>query len=116
MSEFYSMYSKLKEVYVRKHGNAKFTKIESKVLSSSKLNSLYERAAQFGMAPSGADFSATIHSIGYFMFSGKETCAMADLIAMLNWHETYNAQYVICSDYDLVKKAASSLRRYQISF
>lgn len=114
MNNFESIYNKLKEVYIYNNGLAKFNKIEAKIKESSRLESLYQRAAQHGAAPTGGDFSSCIQNIGYFMMSGAQTCAMADLIAMRHWNQKYNVNYRLCSDDELCKKAHSSLGRWQI--
>lgn len=115
MQTFSNLFQSCKDRYVYKHGHVKFNKIESILRKSSKLADLQSKSMKAGLSPTGIDYSATIQSIGYFMLSGAETSAMAELIAIDDWNRKVNLTHRICSDQELLYKAESRLRKWQVS-
>jgi len=109
------LYTRYKNKYVKNHGQAKFDTIQQKVLKANSIKQLNTLSLQQRTDPSQSDFGAAIHSITYFIFSGGDTCAMAEFIATKHWDETVNYKYEFCDEASLYLKGQSILRRWHKS-
>lgn len=114
VSTLEGLYTLYKTQYIFNNGQAKFNKIEEKILNSAKIAQLLNLSITHVTDPSEADFGAHIHSITYFIFANAETCAMGELIAMKHWDEKVNARYNFCSDHALCLKGEAVFRRWKI--
>lgn len=115
MYTFNYFYDRYKNYFIKKNGIAKFQKVEEKILSSKDLAKLHNESIRDKEAPTQADFGAVINQIGYFIFAGGETIAMAQLIAIKHWDEKINSVYSLCTESGLLHKAESVLNRWKIS-
>ncbi|PRY53376.1 hypothetical protein B0I27_104387 [Arcticibacter pallidicorallinus] len=115
MYTFTYYYDRYESYFVKKNGITKFQKIEEKIHSSQSLAKLHDASIKNNEAPTQADFGAVINQIGYFIFAGGETIAMAQLIAIKDWDEKINSVYGLCSESGLLHKAESVLNRWKIS-
>ena len=109
---FREMHGEYQYKYVRKHGSEKLLKVREKVLGSTAVQNLSKTSIQQKTDPSQADFGAAIHSMAYFVFASRETCAMAEFIATLNWDETVNSYYRFCSEQSMYVKGKAILNRW----
>jgi len=114
MFSFEKVFNEYRDQYAYKHGHDKLEKVRTKVLGSSNLKKLCQMSVDGRLAPSAADFGASIHTMAYFIFAGTETTAMGELFAFHFWNESVNKKYGLINDYDLCHKVESTFKRYQI--
>lgn len=112
METFDDLFKTVTERFIHKHGQSKYNKIEDVVRNSKKLADLAQRSIQARSAPSGGDFSATLQSIGYFMFASNATCLMGDLMAINDWDKKVNSRFSLSSQADLLHRAKSRLSKW----
>ncbi|MCX2482839.1 hypothetical protein [Pedobacter sp. MR2016-24] len=111
-NSFEKLYLGYKTKYIYRHGQAKFNTIEFKVQNSSKIAQLNSLSIQQRTEPSQGDFGVAIQSMAYFIFSGGDTCAMAEFIATKHWDETVNYRYEFCDEEALARKGQSILNKW----
>src|SRR5687767_9052054 len=114
MNTFSNLYNRYKDYYIFKHSQAKFNRIEEKIRGSTRLISLNNESKSKRLAPSATDFAARLHELTYFIFSGKETTAMGELIAIKIWNDQINSDYKLCNERDLFFKGESVINRNKI--
>jgi hypothetical protein len=114
MYTFNHLYNRYQNYFIHKYGQAKFNKIEEKILKSSKLAQVNGASIQRKTTPTRADFSSYIHGIPYFMFAGVETIAMAEFVSIKYWKEEINSVYNLCTEHELFVKAEAITNHWKI--
>lgn len=112
---FTSNFENFRQRFLSRYGSVKLSKIEQKVYNSNSIKKLFDQSNAARVVPNEADFSATIHSIFYFITAGAETTAMGVVIAMDYWNKSVNQGNRICSEAELYQKYLAALNRYRIS-